>query len=81
MKPLPHNPSTAPPTEKDTRVKILIVEDEPIIALNLTGEMDRIEAATIIQIQQDIPIIYLTNYTDEITLARTKTTAPLGLPA
>lgn len=97
------------------KIKILIVEDEAIIAKNvesklvkagyevvdtvytandainsaieknpdiilldikLKGKIGGIEAAEIIRRQKDIPIIYLTSYTDEDTFEKAKLTEP-----
>jgi two-component system, sensor histidine kinase and response regulator len=99
------------------KAKILIVEDEPIIATDLrftlewlgyivcgmasTGEdavrlasemhphlilmdvilrgtMDGVEAAELIHLHQDIPIVYVTANSDVATLQRAKSTDPFG---
>lgn len=107
-------------TKQKTRMsksKILIVEDESIVALNLQkrleglgyivtgnipsgetalqivaqtspdlvlmdiklkGKIDGIEAATQIRNQFQIPVVYLTAYSDEETLNRAKLTEPYG---
>jgi two-component system cell cycle sensor histidine kinase/response regulator CckA len=44
----------------------------------LKGEMDGIETANQIRSRFNIPIIYITAYTDEKTLERAKTTEPFG---
>ena len=44
--------------------------------INLNGKMDGIEAASKIHSFSDIPILYLTAYTDEKTLERGKITEP-----
>ena len=44
----------------------------------LKGEMDGIEAAQEIRERYNIPIIYLTAYSDEKTLQRAKVTEPFG---
>lgn len=98
-------------------IKILIVEDETIVALDLKrrltklgyqvtgtaansdkalalvnqelpsivlmdihiqGSVDGIEMATMLQKTHDIPIIYLTAYSEEKTLTRAKATKPYG---
>lgn len=48
-----------------------------LMDINLNREMDGIEAASRIQSFSDIPVIYLTAYTDEITLERAKITEPM----
>jgi DNA-binding LytR/AlgR family response regulator len=99
----------------DTLIKILVVEDEMIIAakismqltnlgyevtgilprgeqaidqvkenkpdiilmdINLKGNLDGIETATLLQNQYDFPIIYLTANADEPTFNRAKSTRP-----
>lgn len=103
--------------QKETDVKkILVVEDERIIAINicstlkqygyhatyvseandaieqiesehfdlvlmdimLNGPMDGIEIAARIKRTKEIPVIYLTAYSDEATINRAKTTEPFG---
>ena len=98
-------------------VKILVVEDESIVAMDikhrlesldyevseiassgedavekagkthpdlilmdivLKGEMDGIDAAQIIKDRFDIPVVYLTAYSDDKTLKRAKITSPFG---
>ncbi|TGL57558.1 hybrid sensor histidine kinase/response regulator [Leptospira ognonensis] len=104
------------PLESHSQKKVLVVEDERIIAINicatlkqygydteylsdgiqvlekiekapfdlilmdimLGGEIDGIEVARIIKKKKDIPVIYLTAYSDESTLDRAKTTEPAG---
>ena len=50
--------------------------DLVLMDINLYGKMDGIEAALKIHSFSDIPVIYLTAYTDEITLERAKITEP-----
>lgn len=61
---------------------IKAVEDlKPDIALmdiRLEGHMDGVEAATIINREFRIPVIYLTAHTDSKTLDRAKITSPAG---
>lgn len=103
--------------DKPSREKILIVEDERMVALDIAkslkkagydiigsvstgnsavqkvkefnpdlilmdirikGEYDGIEAAKKILTDNDIPIVYLTAYTDDNTIERAKSTAPYG---
>jgi PAS domain S-box-containing protein len=100
-----------------TNVKILVVEDESIVAMDikhraeglgysvtgitpsgegaiekaaetipdlvlmdivLKGDMDGVEAAQRIRDNLDIPVVYLTAYSDEKTLKRAKITEPFG---
>jgi PAS domain S-box-containing protein len=99
------------------KTKILIVEDEAIVAENLTrkleglgyevvgsaidsleaidmtlrfkpqlilmdiqlgGEADGIDAAQMVRMSYDVPVIYLTAHSDPNTLARAKITGPFG---
>lgn len=56
-------------------------ENRPDIVLMdivLEGEMDGIEAASVIWTRFDIPVVYLTAYADEKTIERAKTTEPFG---
>ena len=103
--------------ESDKRARILVVEDESIVALDmrnqlvelgyevvalaasgedavasafalhpdlvlmdirLKGDMDGVEAAERIRREYDIPIIFITAYADEKTLARAKVTQAFG---
>ncbi|MEG3223943.1 MAG: histidine kinase [Methanobacteriales archaeon Met13] len=52
--------------------------DLVIMDIKLDGEMDGIEAAEKIKSKLDIPVIYLTAYSDETTLQRAKVTQPSG---
>ncbi len=49
-----------------------------LMDITLEGEMDGIQAAEEIRAVYDIPIIYLTGYTDKKTLLRAKVTDPFG---
>ncbi|NYB52051.1 MAG: response regulator [Methanobacteriaceae archaeon] len=52
--------------------------DLVLMDIKLEGEMDGIEAAATIRKTQDIPVIYLTAYSDEKTVERAKLTEPSG---
>jgi CheY-like chemotaxis protein len=52
--------------------------DLVLMDIMLAGDMDGIEAADIIHTRCDIPVIYLTAYADDETLARAKITDPFG---
>jgi len=57
------------------------VEERPDLVLMdivLPGEMDGIDAARLIRSRWDIPVIYLTAYTDEAILERAIRTEPFG---
>ncbi len=49
-----------------------------LMDITLEGSMDGIQAAEKIRSVQDVPIVYLTAYTDKITLHRAKITDPFG---
>ena len=46
--------------------------------IKLKGKMDGIEAAGQIKLRYNIPVIYLTAYSDEYTVQRAKITEPSG---
>ncbi len=52
--------------------------DLVLMDIKLKGKMDGIEAAGQIKLKYDIPVIYLTAYSDEYTLARAKATEHSG---
>ena len=52
--------------------------DLVLMDIKLEGEMDGIEAAQKIRDAYDIPVVYLTAYSDERTLKRAKITEPFG---
>ncbi len=52
--------------------------DIVLMDIVLDGEMDGIDAALIIQSRLDIPVVYLTAYSDKRTLRRAKITEPYG---
>jgi len=52
--------------------------DLVLMDIMLSGKMDGIEAAQKIWDHFDIPVVYLTAYSDELTLQRAKVTAPFG---
>ncbi|MCZ6528980.1 MAG: response regulator [Chloroflexi bacterium] len=52
--------------------------DLVLMDIALKGEMDGVEAVTQIQSLFDIPVVYLTAYSDEETLQRAKITQPYG---
>ncbi|KHK02949.1 diguanylate cyclase/phosphodiesterase (GGDEF & EAL domains) with PAS/PAC sensor(s) [Desulfovibrio sp. TomC] len=55
-----------------------LAPDLVLMDIFLGGAMDGIEAACVIQTECDIPVIYLTSHTDQVTLQRAKRTAPYG---
>ncbi len=69
-------PGIAPSGEKAVE---LVKEHSPdliLMDIQLQGEMDGIEAANLIRKELDIPIIYLTAFSDEATLKRAMITDP-----
>ena len=57
------------------------IETEPDLVLmdiRLQGELDGVEAAEEIRSRLGIPVVYLTAYADEETLARARITKPFG---
>ena len=52
--------------------------DLVLMDIVLAGEMDGIEAARLIGSKHDLPVVYLTAYTDQEFLERAKITDPLG---
>lgn len=64
--------------EKAIELAIGLKPDIALMDIMLKGEMTGIEAAAKIKEQIDIPIIFLTAYADEGTLAKAKITEPHG---
>jgi CheY-like chemotaxis protein len=52
--------------------------DLVLMDIRLKGEMDGIEAAGLIRDRFNLPVVYLTAYTDPATLARAKVMEPFG---
>lgn len=52
--------------------------DLVLMDIHLRGEMDGIEAASQIRESVDVPVVYLTAYSDQDTLMRSKTSRPFG---
>ena len=52
--------------------------DLVLMDIVLKGELDGIDAAQLIKDKYDIPVVYLTAYSDEKTLKRAKITGPFG---
>ena len=52
--------------------------DLVLMDIRLSGKMDGIDAAAQIREQFDVPVVYVTAYTDEATLHRAKLTEPFG---
>ncbi|MCR4437792.1 MAG: PAS domain S-box protein [bacterium] len=52
--------------------------DLVLMDIKLKGEMDGVQAAEEVRRRMDIPVVYLTAYSDETTLQRAKVTQPFG---
>jgi PAS domain S-box-containing protein len=64
----------------DSAIKMAL-ETKPdliLIDINIKGNMDGIETAKQILAKYNVPIIYLTAYSDKTTIERTKVTTPYG---
>jgi CheY-like chemotaxis protein len=58
-----------------------VEETEPdliLMDIRLSGDIDGIDTASILMERFDIPVVYLTAYSDDKTLARAKVTGPFG---
>jgi two-component system, cell cycle sensor histidine kinase and response regulator CckA len=49
-----------------------------LMDINIQGAMDGVETATLIVREHDVPIIYLTAYSDDATIERARRTAPFA---
>jgi CheY-like chemotaxis protein len=52
--------------------------DVVLMDIRLQGQMDGIEAATFIRTHLNIPLVYMSAYVDDETLARASATRPVG---
>ncbi|MEH1819194.1 MAG: response regulator [Nostoc sp.] len=71
-------PAIASSGEEAINKALEISPDLVLMDIKLKGSMDGIEAAQEIYKHLDIPVIYLTAYADDNTLARAKITEPFG---
>lgn len=71
-------PSTASRGEEAVKKAEEHMPDLVLMDIVLQGEMDGIEAAEQIHTRFNIPVVYLTAYSDEKTLLRAKITEPFG---
>jgi DNA-binding NarL/FixJ family response regulator len=71
---------TATAENAENALEILDENDADIVLMDirLPGEMDGINATEIIKEKHDIPVVYLTAYSDEKTLKRAQATQPAG---
>ena len=70
--------AVTPSGEKAVKIAEETTPDLVLMDIVLKGEIDGIEAAQRIKNAHDIPIVYLTAYSDEKTLKRAKVTEPFG---
>ena len=70
--------SIASTGEMAVKIVSQLQPDIVLMDIQLKGNIDGIEAATMIRAQFDIPIVYLTAYADELTLQRAKLTETYG---
>ncbi|MDY6782793.1 MAG: EAL domain-containing protein [Cyanobacteriota bacterium] len=71
-------PETSDSGENSITLAEKIDPDLILMDVRLLGDMDGIEAAQIITKRFDIPIVFMTAYADEDTLARAKLAQPFG---
>lgn len=71
-------PAVAHTGEDAVRKAAETVPDLILMDINLRGEMDGIEAVGRIREKADIPVIFLTAYSDQATLDRAKLTSPMA---
>jgi two-component system cell cycle sensor histidine kinase/response regulator CckA len=71
-------PATAASAEQAIRLASERCPDLVLMDIRIQGEQDGIDAATILRKRFDVPIVYLTAYADEPTVARAKLTQPFG---
>lgn len=72
---VPHTVATGEEAIEQTR---RLHPDLILMDIMLAGEMDGITAAGLIRQQYNVPLIYLTAYSDEDTLQRARVTEPFG---
>ena len=60
------------------QIAVAVKPDLILMDVRLEGEMDGITATQRIQMQLDIPVVYLTAYADDQTLNQAVATAPFG---
>jgi signal transduction histidine kinase len=71
-------PAFASSGEEAVRKAAELRPDLVLMDIRLKADMDGIEAAEAIRSRFDIPVVYLTAYTDEDTLQRARLTEPFG---
>jgi PAS domain S-box-containing protein len=71
-------PETAASADDAIRLASLIRPDLVLMDIQIKGDKDGIQAVEILRARFDVPVIFLTAYADEATLARAKITEPHG---
>ncbi|MFA7229353.1 MAG: response regulator, partial [Melioribacteraceae bacterium] len=70
--------ATAASGEDAIKKALELSPDLILMDIHIAGEIDGIQTAELIHSKEDIPIIYLTAFSDEKTLDRAKLTEPYG---
>lgn len=71
-------PLTVASAEDAVRAVARECPDLVLMDIRIRGELDGVDAAGILKKRFDVPVVYLTAYADQETVARAKTTEPLG---
>jgi len=71
-------PETTASADDAIRLASLTHPDLVLMDIQIKGDKDGIQAAEILRARFDVPVIFLTAYADETTLARAKITGPHG---
>lgn len=71
-------PAVVASGEEAVRQALALRPDLVLMDIMLEGDMDGITAATQIQASLDVPVVYLTAYSDDHTLARAKVSGPFA---
>ncbi|HWR88619.1 MAG TPA: response regulator, partial [Dissulfurispiraceae bacterium] len=71
-------PSVAGSGEEAVRQAVDMHPDLILMDIMLEGDMDGIDAAALIRERIDVPVVYLTAYSDEATIERARETGPFG---
>jgi len=71
-------PETAASADEAIRLASLTCPDLVLMDIQIKGDKDGIQAAEILRAAFDVPVIFLTAYADEATLARAKIAGPHG---
>jgi PAS domain S-box-containing protein len=71
-------PETCASADEAIRLASLACPDLVLMDIQIKGDKDGIQAAEILRARFEVPVIFLTAYADEATLARAKSTEPHG---